>query len=730
MTSPTVLLPHSTKGHRSMTYSEPIISRMRVESFRGFRDAREFDLSAASVVVTGPNGTGKTSFFDALQWGLLGSLERLETLRARRNTEHVVNQYRLGRKASVEIDLMLPSGQVTIRRTGDQGGSTLELRTSGQDPIFGVEAEGALRGLLLPESEVTLESALATSGLMQQDVMRRVLEAKPADRYRQLSTVLGLGALEDFEDAAKSVAKLASDREKSARAERERLAGALAQARVRWEAARAKLAARPQVAAISAEVAATLAAVPVGIHFVGTGLTFDNPDAVRATAAAFAETIDAVDAALGLSRKAVELSIDLANEPSEEQLTALRAEADRAEATRGAAETTCEVVQGQLNAARQAAADVAQLAALAVPLLSDDCPVCGQSIDREHVERELRERAEATGAILELEQTLVRVTGELSDAAGAAEAAREIRDSAERRAGQWRQAREAERVADAAVSALAEDVRVVRFDQYTLESFVVAAGPALEYFRRARRALIDLLDTFDRQSDQGVINRADAEVKSLKVALKSAEAVLVAESARSQKLQTLSEQTLEARVEVTEARLRSMQPLVANIFQRLDPHPAFKTVEFELATYYRRGTTSPLVIDQVENVSADPLLIFSTSQANIVALSYFIAMSLSSGERGLPFLLLDDPVQSMDDVNVLGFADLCRHLRLRRQLIVSTHERRFASLLERKLAPRDGDSRTKMIRFTGWDRSGPTVEESTVDAQLLDDPIRLVRVAG
>ena len=91
---------------------------------------------------------------------------------------------------------------------------------------------------------------------------------------------------------------------------------------------------------------------------------------------------------------------------------------------------------------------------------------------------------------------------------------------------------------------------------------------------------------------------------------------------------------------MTEARLRSIQPLVANIFQRLDPHPAFKTVEFELDTYYRKGTTSPLVIDHVENVSADPLLIFSTSQANIVALSYFIAMSLSADERGLPFLLL------------------------------------------------------------------------------------------
>jgi hypothetical protein len=42
----------------------------------------------------------------------------------------------------------------------------------------------------------------------------------------------------------------------------------------------------------------------------------------------------------------------------------------------------------------------------------------------------------------------------------------------------------------------------------------------------------------------------------------------------------------------------------------------------------------------------------------------------ASTTKVLPFLLLDDPLQSMDDVNVLGFSDLCRHVRRRRQLVV------------------------------------------------------------
>ncbi len=713
-----------------MTSFEPIIDRLRVEAFRGFRDAREFDLSAAAVIITGPNGTGKTSFFDAMQWGLLGRLERLESLRARRNVEHVVNQYRLGRKASVEIDLNLPSGSVTVRRTGDQGGSTLELRWPGQTSMFGDEAEAELRRILLPNADLTLESALTTSGLMQQDVMRRVLEAKPADRYRQLSTVLGLGSLEDFEEATRSVAKQASERERSARTERTRLADALKQAQDRLEAAQTRLATRPQVEAVREETFGIVAATPPGIALSRSHVTLEGPNDVRRMATEFGHAADVVDSARALADQASQLRAALGEDPDEEQLSGLQDVAERAAAGREAAESARAAVQEQLSMARRAAADVAQLAALAVPMLSDGCPVCGQPIDRDHVERQLRERAEATGTILELQRTLDALTADHGRATAAAATARDAIAAAEQQATRWRQVRSTDLAARAAVEALAEDITAVKFDPYDVRAFAAAAGPAAKYCRRARRALHDLLETFDRQSDQGAVDRATAEIRSLETALASGQKQLAAESARSNKLQSLSEQTLEARVEVTETRLRSIQPLVANIFQRLDPHPAFKTVEFELDTYYRKGTTSPLVIDQVENVSADPLLIFSTSQANIVALSYFIAMSLSAEERGLPFLLLDDPVQSMDDVNVLGFADLCRHLRLRRQLIVSTHERRFASLLERKLAPRAEDSRTKIIRFTGWDRSGPTVNEQPVEAQLLEDPIRLVHLAG
>ena len=142
--------------------------------------------------------------------------------------------------------------------------------------------------------------------------------------------------------------------------------------------------------------------------------------------------------------------------------------------------------------------------------------------------------------------------------------------------------------------------------------------------------------------------------------------------------------------------------------------------------YYRRGTSSPVVRDDAAGVDADPLIVFSASQANIAALSYFLAMSLGAGERALPFVLLDDPLQSMDDVNVLGFADLCRFLRADRQLVLSTHDRRFANLLRRKLTPRDSRDRTVVHQFRGWDRRGPFVETELIAYEASDAQLRLL----
>jgi wobble nucleotide-excising tRNase len=107
--------------------------------------------------------------------------------------------------------------------------------------------------------------------------------------------------------------------------------------------------------------------------------------------------------------------------------------------------------------------------------------------------------------------------------------------------------------------------------------------------------------------------------------------------------------------------------------------------------------------------------VFSEGQLNVVALSYFLGMALNAREAALPFLILDDPLQALDVIAILGFSDLARRIREYRQLIVTTHDRRFADILVRKLSPRDDGESLIVHDFEAWTREGPVIQ-TTVPA--------------
>ena len=57
------------------------LRNMAIGPFRGFRTPESFDLQKRVILFYGPNGSGKTSFCEGLEYGLLGSVEEAETKR-------------------------------------------------------------------------------------------------------------------------------------------------------------------------------------------------------------------------------------------------------------------------------------------------------------------------------------------------------------------------------------------------------------------------------------------------------------------------------------------------------------------------------------------------------------------------------------------------------------------------------------------------------------------------
>ncbi|MHA6317237.1 AAA family ATPase [Altererythrobacter sp. CAU 1778] len=83
-----------------------------------------------------------------------------------------------------------------------------------------------------------------------------------------------------------------------------------------------------------------------------------------------------------------------------------------------------------------------------------------------------------------------------------------------------------------------------------------------------------------------------------------------------------------------------------------------------------------------------PGAMLSAGNLNTAALTLFLALHLSVNSQ-LPWLVLDDPVQSMDELHVAQFAALLRTLAKRedRQIIIAIHERQLFDYLALEFSP-------------------------------------------
>lgn len=130
-------------------------------------------------------------------------------------------------------------------------------------------------------------------------------------------------------------------------------------------------------------------------------------------------------------------------------------------------------------------------------------------------------------------------------------------------------------------------------------------------------------------------------------------------------------------------------PLINAIYRKIDPHPDYKEIEFE-CDFGENKPRLQIYTKDSKGIKNIPSLYFSTAQVNILSLSIFLARALKTTDNegnSVDCIFIDDPIQSMDSINILSFIDLFRGITfsLDKQLIVSTHEENFHLLLKKKI---------------------------------------------
>ena len=131
----------------------------------------------------------------------------------------------------------------------------------------------------------------------------------------------------------------------------------------------------------------------------------------------------------------------------------------------------------------------------------------------------------------------------------------------------------------------------------------------------------------------------------------------------------------------------SLNAVWRDLFVRLAPNEPFVPA-FHVADVGQGAGPQLVTVHRTGGNGGAPGAMLSSGNLNTAALTLFLALHLSAGDQ-MPMLILDDPVQSMDDVHISQFAALLRTLSKQhgRQVVVAVHERSLFDYLALELGP-------------------------------------------
>lgn len=166
------------------------------------------------------------------------------------------------------------------------------------------------------------------------------------------------------------------------------------------------------------------------------------------------------------------------------------------------------------------------------------------------------------------------------------------------------------------------------------------------------------------------------------------------------------------------AALKQQEAAIQECLTALYPHRHLDRVELEST----RGDI--LLSDQYLSAAVRPDLYASTGQLNVLALAAFIGISLRQRVSRLGVLLLDEPVQNLDDIHFLAFMTLIKRVAMVRQVVLSTADKNIAELFRRQMKSTWAREKGHYVQYEWRDfdpKEGPDVVRT--------DPVVTLRVA-
>lgn len=634
---------------------------VEVAGFRGFRDVTRFVFPAGFVVLTGRNGAGKSTILDAVDYAFTGTINKFAVKGAKGGglDSHI---WWVGEGAAaahyVEVGLVAPDGrELKIVRSRERGllGSLDDL---GNELCAGRMAEIAWQETLV---QTTLIRDETLSGLS--------LDLPEQARFEAVRAAIGgltgpdhSARTNEVHKAAVTAKKVQEAKLAEVQAELGRALSALTEARSLAERQPDISEAEEIIRRVAPDLAATNGNRSEGLRRRVAERKQSIPilmDAiVQAEAAAAEERYLASDE--GLAR-GLELAAQAeAREQSQSQAALALADSERA-----------------ATAEREADAFASHMVALlehgeAIGLIEGHCPLC-DAVRSDH------ELAEAIAAARER----LRTRGE-----AAARAAESLANAQTR-------ARDAEQELHAARQALedfddrrkrtAQALTSIRsvFDRYGL--------PADPLDPEAIRTLVLKRQEETAQLEHALFILEASGAHDRVTALETRVAQLRANVEEETLRTAAAERAVEAAKQIENAskavanqilteQFDTVMPLLKELYQRLRPHTDWREIETDFGGEVRAS------LNFTVGDGRNPQFLFSSGQRRAAGLAFLLAIHLSRPWCRLNSLLLDDPVQHIDDYRALNLVEVLSAIRrMGRQIIIAVEDPALADLLCRRL---------------------------------------------
>lgn len=211
------------------------------------------------------------------------------------------------------------------------------------------------------------------------------------------------------------------------------------------------------------------------------------------------------------------------------------------------------------------------------------------------------------------------------------------------------------------------------------------------------------------------------ELASMNIHVDKLEKMEIKMNNDSDYLNELINKSPEAVSNLNEKVFSKLKETIQIIFEQINSHPAFTQLDLVMDKYRNNNylTINVSNVNGINEVKANAPYVFSSAQVNSIALSLFLAMSLKQEWSPLQLIGMDDPIQSMDDVNIITFIDLLRLFvdKHKKQIIISTHEYSFYKMILKKFRYHN----LTTFEFEAYGDNGPRIKKQ-------DENIRYNRV--